>query len=241
MKKGVIVTGGAHGIGRQICIDFVRDGYNVCFIDINEKGRELEEDNLYFYHGDVKDKEQLKAFVDFALNKMGRIDVLVNNACYGKGGLLSNASYEDFDEILSVGLKAPYELTRLCKEELTKNKGRIINIASSRYNQSEPNSECYASAKGGIVALTHASAMSLSPDVLVNCIAPGWIQVEDYEISEIDRASVPAGKVGVPTDISSMVLYLVKQNFMTGETITIDGGMNKCMIYHNDWNWEYHK
>ena len=172
---------------------------------------------------------------------MGRIDVLVNNACYGKGGLLSDASYEDFDEILSVGLKAPYELTRLCKEELMKNKGRIINIASSRYNQSEPNSECYASAKGGIVALTHASAMSLAPDVLVNAIAPGWIQVEDYEISDTDKASVPAGKVGVPTDISSMVLYLVKQNFMTGETITIDGGMNKRMIYHNDWNWEYHK
>ena len=106
-----------------------------------------------------------------------------------------DASYEDFDEVLAVGLKAPYELTRLCKEELTKNKGRIINIASSRYNQSEPNSECYASAKGGIVALTHASAMSLAPDVLVNCIAPGWIQVEDYEISEIDRASVPAGKI----------------------------------------------
>ena len=119
--------------------------------------------------------------------------------------------------------------------------GRIINIASSRYNQSEPNSECYASAKGGIVALTHASAMSLAPDVLVNCIAPGWIQVSDYEISDTDKASVPAGKVGVPTDISSMVLYLVNQTFMTGETITIDGGMNKRMIYHNDWNWEYHK
>ena len=241
MKKGVIVTGGAHGIGRQICLDFVKAGYQVCFIDINENGKELEEENLYFYDGDVKDKDQLKAFVNFAFNKMGRIDVLVNNACYGKGGLLSNASYEDFDEVLAVGLKAPYELSRLCKEELIKNKGRIINIASSRYNQSEPNSECYASAKGGIVALTHALAMSLAPDVLVNAIAPGWIQVEDYEISETDKASVPAGKVGVPSDISSMVLYLVNQTFMTGETITIDGGMNKRMIYHNDWNWEYHK
>ena len=241
MKKGVIVTGGAHGIGRQICLDFTKNGYQVCFIDINEKGKDLEEENLYFYHGDIKDKEQLKSFVEFALNKMGRIDVLVNNACYGKGGLLTDASYEDFDEVLAVGLKAPYELTRLCKGELIKNKGRVINIASSRYNQSEPNSECYASAKGGIVALTHALAMSLAPDVLVNAIAPGWIQVEEYEISDTDKASVPAGKVGVPADISSMVLYLVDQTFMTGETITIDGGMNKRMIYHNDWNWEYHK
>ena len=242
MKKGVIVTGGAHGIGKQICIDFVKQGYVVCFIDINENyGREFEKiySDLFFYHGDVKDKNQLADFVSFALNKMQRIDVLINNACYGKGGLLSNASYEDFDEVLSVGLKAPYELTRLCKDELIKNKGRIINIASSRYNQSEPNSECYASAKGGIVALTHSSAMSLAPDVLVNAIAPGWIQVEDYEISDIDKASIPAGKVGTPSDISSMVLYLVNQTFMSGEVITIDGGMNKRMIYHNDWNWEY--
>lgn len=241
MKKGVIVTGGAHGIGRQICADFIDHGYAVCFMDINESGKDFKRDNLYFYHGDVKDKNQLADFVSFALDKMGRIDVLVNNACYGKGGLLSGANYEDFDEVLAVGLKAPFELTRLCKEELIKNKGRIINIASSRAFQSEPDSECYASAKGGIMALTHASAMSLAPDVLVNAIAPGWIQVSNYEISEMDKASVPAGKVGVPSDISSMVLYLCEQNFMTGETITIDGGMNKRMIYHNDWNWQYNK
>lgn len=239
MKKSVIVTGGAHGIGKAICESFLKEGYSVCFMDINEKGKDLEKDDLYFYLGDVKDKEQLKAFVDFSFNKMGRIDVLVNNACYGKGGLLSNASYEDFDEILSVGLKAPYELTRLCQKELIKNKGRIINIASSRYAQSEPNSECYASAKGGIVALTHASAMSLAPNVLVNAIAPGWIQVHDEKVSDLDKQSIPVGRIGVPDDIASLCLYLCKQSFISGETFTVDGGMNKRMIYHNDWNWEY--
>jgi len=141
---------------------------------------------------------------------------------------------------LSVGLKAPYELSRLCKAELIRNRGRIVNIASTRAFQSEPDSEAYASAKGGIVALTHALAISLGPDVLVNCIAPGWINVEEHaEFSQADKAAIPAGKVGTPKDISGMVQYLCSQDFMTGETVTIDGGMSKRMIYHGDWNWQY--
>lgn len=244
MDKGIIVTGGAHGIGKGICELFLNKGYDVCFMDINQKlGQQFEKTHhkLHFFYGDVKDKEQLNNFVDFSLKTMGRIDVLVNNACYGKGGILSDASYEDFDEVLAVGLKAPYELSRLCKDELIKNKGRIINITSSRAFQSEPNSECYASAKGGIVALTHALAMSLAPHVLVNCIAPGWIDVNDtQEFSKADTSAIPAGKVGQPSDIAEAVLFLVNQDFITGETITIDGGMSKRMIYHGDWNWEYH-
>lgn len=243
MVKGIVVTGGAHGIGKEICISFLNQSNHVCMIDINEElGKELESqyENLHFFCGDVKNKNDLKAFVEFSLKKMGRIDVLVNNACYGKGGILTDASYEDFDEVISVGLKAPYELSRLCKEQLDNNNGRIINIASSRAFQSEPNTECYASAKGGIVALTHALAISLGPKVLVNCIAPGWIDVnETSEFSKEDKAAIPAGKVGNPKDIAEAVLFLVKQDFITGETITIDGGMNKRMIYHGDWNWKY--
>ena len=106
--------------------------------------------------------------------------------------------------------------------------------------QSEPDSEAYASAKGGIVALTHALAVSLAPDVLVNCIAPGWINVTgQQDFSPEDLAAIPAGKVGHPKDISEMVLFLCQQDFITGETITIDGGMSKRMIYHGDWNWYY--
>lgn len=243
MTKGVIVTGGAHGIGKEICIAFLNNNDYVCMIDINEelgKQLELQYQNLHFFLGDVRKKEDLKSFVEFSLKKMGRINVLVNNACYGKGGILSDASYEDFDEVISVGLKAPYELSRLCKEELEKNNGRIINIASSRAFQSEPNTECYASAKGGIVALTHALAISLGPKVLVNCIAPGWIDVnETVNFSKEDKAAIPAGKVGNPKDIADAVMFLVNQDFITGETITIDGGMNKRMIYHGDWNWKY--
>ena len=218
MQRGILITGGAHGIGKQICLDFLRQGDKVCFIDINEEASkrfESEYHDLYYYYGDVANPDTLKNYVDFAKKRLGRIDV---------------------------GLKAPYELSRLCKEELIKNKGKIINIASSRAFQSEPDSEAYASAKGGIVALTHALAISLGPDVLVNCIAPGWINVDEIEnFGELDKASLPAGKVGTPKDISKMVLFLCGQDFITGETITIDGGMNKRMIYHGDWNWQYHE
>jgi len=243
MNRGVIVTGGGHGIGKQICLDFVKDGDRVCFIDIDENNSAefaKQHKNLYFYHGDVADPSALKGFIDYAMEKLQRIDVLVNNACRGSRGILSSLSYEEFDYILAVGLKAPYELSRLCKDELIKNKGRIINIASTRAFQSEPDSEAYASAKGGLVALTHALAMSLAPDVLVNCIAPGWINVtEGQEFSPEDLAAIPAGKVGSPKDISDMVMFLCGQDFITGETFTVDGGMSKRMIYHGDWNWYY--
>jgi len=243
MNRGIIVTGGGHGIGRQICMDFLQAGDKVCFIDKDEmRSAEFAKmhDNLFFYHGDVADPETLKKFADFAMEKLERIDVLVNNACTGVKGILSDLSYEEFDYTLSVGLKAPYELSRLCKDELKRNKGRIINIASTRAFQSEPDSEAYASTKGGIVALTHALAMSLAPDVLVNCIAPGWINVTgQQEFSHEDLAAIPAGKVGTPKDISDMVMFLCEHDFITGETFIIDGGMNKRMIYHGDWNWYY--
>ncbi|MFT4008048.1 MAG: SDR family NAD(P)-dependent oxidoreductase [Lacrimispora sp.] len=188
MNRGIVVTGGGHGIGKQICLDFIKAGDQVCFIDIDKKkSAEFAESNpdLFYFHGDVADPAALKQFIEFSLENLKRIDVLVNNACRGNKGILSGLSYEEYDYTLSVGLKAPYELSRLCKEELIKNRGRIINIASSRAFQSEPDTEAYASAKGGIVALTHALAISLGPGVLVNCIAPGWINVTDQQESAV--------------------------------------------------------
>lgn len=234
-KKVAIVTGGSHGIGKQIVIDLMNHGYAVSVIDINKIEFEVD----YFYHGDIKDKEVLNDFYLNTIKHFGQVDVLINNACYGKGGILSDASYEDFDEVLSVGLKAPYYLSLLCKDELIKIQGSIINIASSRAFQSEPNSEAYASVKGGIVALTHSLAMSLAPNVKVNAIAPGWINTHNDEISEIDKASIPVGKVGSVQDISDVVLFLLNQAFITGETIVVDGGMSKRMIYHNEHGWSY--
>lgn len=245
LNKGVLVTGGAHGIGKQICLDFINQGANVCFIDINEtEGMKLADTNaqLHFFKGDVASQEDLQSFVIFAKEKLQRIDMIINNACVGYQGILSDCSYEQFDRTLAIGLKAPYELSRLCKTELVKNNGCIINIASSRAFQSEPDSEAYASAKGGIVALTHALSASLAQHVRVNCIAPGWINVTDIEeFSEEDKQSIPVGRVGKPKDISNMVLFLCsdKAGFISGETFVIDGGMSKRMIYHGDWNWHY--
>lgn len=244
MSRGVLVTAGAHGIGKQICLDFASRGDKVCFIDINqESGKRLEEvsDNLHFFHGDVSQKSVLADFVAYAKQQLDSIDILVNNAGLSKGGILDDASYEDLDYALAVGLKAPYELSRLCKEDLNHNKGRIVNISSSRAFQSEPNTETYTAVKGGVTALTHALSVSLGPDVLVNAIAPGWINTEETEagISDTDRQAIPAGRVGNPTDISSLVLFLSDNPFISGETIVVDGGMNKRMIYHGENNWFY--
>lgn len=243
MNRGIVVTGGANGIGKQICLDFLQAGDQVCFIDIEEEKAAAfakEHPKLYFYRGDIADPSTLNSFIAFAMEKLHRIDVLVNNACRSNKGILSSLSYEELDYTLSVGLKAPYELSRLCKEELKKNKGRIINIASTRAFQSEPDTEAYACAKGGLVALTHALAISLGPEVLVNCIAPGWINVsEQQDFSPEDIAAIPAGKIGTPKDISELVLFLCRQDYITGQTITVDGGMSKRMIYHGDWNWFY--
>lgn len=241
---GVVVTGGGHGIGKGIIEEFILEGAKVCFIDINDEyGKRLESDSVFFYHGDVSLENDLNQFVAFCKEKLGRIDILVNNACVSHQGILSGCSYQDFQKSLAIGVTAPYYLSFQFQQELKKNRGSIINIASSRAFQSEPDTESYTSAKGGITALTHALAISLSGYVRVNCIAPGWIDVHDTaEFSQEDQAAIPVGRVGKPSDIAKMVSFLCSEDagFMTGETFIVDGGMNKRMIYHGDHGWEYH-
>lgn len=241
---GVVVTGGGHGIGRAIIEEFVREGAKVCFIDINaDYGKSLVSESVFFFHGDVSLEDDLNQFISFCKEKLERIDVLVNNACVSHRGSLSRCTYQEFQKSLSIGVTAPYYLSLQCQDELKKNKGSIINIASSRAFQSEPNTESYTSAKGGIVALTHALAISLSGQVRVNCIAPGWIDVNDTEgFSKEDETAIPVGRVGKPIDVARMVMFLCSEDagFITGETFVVDGGMSKRMIYHGDHGWEYH-
>ena len=230
MAKVVVVTGGAHGIGKAIAESFEKEGALVEVIDIAEGDH---------YVGDIGNKDTLEAFAAYVINKHGHVDVLVNNAKPHMIGI-DECTYEQFQEALNVGTTAAFYLSKLFKDHFTDG-ASIINISSTRDKMSQPQSESYAAAKGGISALTHALAVSFGPQVRVNAIAPGWVDTE-YQVYEgPDAAQQPAGRVGNPMDIANMALYLAseKAGFITGQEIYIDGGMTKLMIYHNDLGWEY--
>lgn len=226
--KVVVVTGGARGIGKCICDTFREAGAVVCVIDLLE--------NDYFV-GDLADKATLEEFVKKVIADCGYVDYLINNAAPKFCGI-TNGSYEDFEYALKVGVTAPFYLSKLFAPYFAKG-ASIVNISSSRDRMSQPESESYTSAKGGIAALTHALAVSLAGKVRVNSISPGWID-NDYTVYEgADATQQPAGRVGNPPDIANMVLYLCSDmaGFITGENICIDGGMTKQMIYHGDHGW----
>ena len=226
--KVVIVTGGAHGIGQAIAEDFKKEGALVEIIDIAEGSH---------YVGDIASKETLETFSTYVLEKYGRIDYLINNALPPMRGI-DECSYEEFQYALSVGVTAPFHLTKLFKDSF--NEGAvIINISSSRDRMSQANTESYTAAKGGIAALTHALMISLRGKARVNSISPGWIDTHGNTYTGPDAYQQPAGRVGNPQDISSMVLFLCssKASFINGENICIDGGMTKQMIYHDDGGW----
>ena len=236
-NKHAIVTGAANGIGCSIAKAFVREGAIVTVIDVDKTAGEKLQD-VHFFHGDIAEKSVLEKFVS---NLAKPVDYLINNACVGRRGLLSGCSYEDFEYVQRVGVIAPYYLTtQLLQNKLLAPNAAIVNIASTRAFQSQPDTESYSAAKGGIVALTHAMAVSLAGQARVNSISPGWIDTaEIQEHSEMDKRQHPVGRVGTSADIAEMVLYLCssKAGFITGENITIDGGMSKLMVYHADYGW----
>ena len=227
--KVVVVTGGARGIGKCICDTFREAGAVVCVIDLLE--------NDYFV-GDLADKATLEEFAKKVIADYGHVDYLINNAAPKFCGI-TNGNYDDFEYALKVGVTAPFYLSKLFVPHFAKG-ASIVNISSSRDRMSQPESESYTSAKGGISALTHALAVSLAGKVRVNSISPGWID-NDYTVYEgADATQHPAGRVGNPPDIANMVLYLCSDmaGFITGENICIDGGMTKQMIYHGDHGWK---
>lgn len=229
-NKVAVVTGGAHGIGKAIAEAFRDEGATVYIIDIQPGD---------WFVGDVGDKETLEKFSKYVIERSGCVDYLINNALPIMKGI-DACSYEEFQYALSVGVTAPFYLTKLLAPHFAPG-ASVINISSSRDRMSQPQTESYSAAKGGISALTHAMAISLSGKARVNSISPGWIDTTDSTINGPDALQQPVGRVGKPEDIANLALFLCSEQagFITGENICIDGGMTKLMIYHGEHGWSF--
>lgn len=228
--KVAVVTGGAQGIGKAICDAFVRQGVRVCTIDLKE--------NDYFV-GDIADETVLTAFASKVVSDYGTVDYLINNACLSRGGL-ATCAYDDFNYVLRVGITAPFFLTQLFLPHFN-TPASIVNISSTRHLMSQPDTESYTAAKGGITALTHAMAVTLAGKARVNSISPGWIDTTDASFQGPDADQHPVGRVGAPSDVVHAVMFLCspESDFITGQNLTVDGGMTRLMVYHNDCGWTY--
>lgn len=226
--KIVVVTGGAQGIGKCIADEFRKQGAHVFIID-KQEGKH--------FVGDISKKDVLEEFARYVLDRYSKVDCIINNALPIMRGI-DDCTYEEFEYALSVGVTAPFYLVKLLAGHLAKH-ASIVNISSSRDRMSQPQTESYTAAKGGIAALTHALAVSLRGKARVNSVSPGWIDTAYTEYKGADALQQPAGRVGNPMDIANMVLFLCsdKAGFITSENICIDGGMRRQMIYHGDHGW----
>ena len=232
--RNVVITGAAQGIGHSLARAFREAGARVAAIDLQECTEETD----LFCRGDLADKAVLEDFAGRVRDGLGRVDILVHNAMLSRGGI-DSCSYDDFLYVLRVGVAAPYYLTRLL-EPLLSQGASILNISSTRAFQSQRNTESYTAAKGGITALTHALAVSLAGRARVNAIAPGWIDTTGTLFEGADRTQHPAGRVGRSEDIVRAAFFLCSEDasFITGQTLVVDGGMSKLMVYHGDEGWE---
>ena len=226
--KVAVITGGASGIGACIARMFREQGAKVCIIDVKPGDH---------FVGDIADPRVLEAFAAHVIEEHGHVDYIVNNALPIMKGI-DECSWEEFNYALQVGVSAPFYLVKLLAPHMAKG-AAVVNLSSSRDRMSQPQTESYTAAKGGIAALTHALAVSLASKARVNSISPGWIDTTGATFTGPDAIQQPAGRVGKPEDIANMALFLCsdKAGFITGENICIDGGMTRLMIYHNDYGW----
>jgi NAD(P)-dependent dehydrogenase (short-subunit alcohol dehydrogenase family) len=249
-QKVALVTGAGQGIGKAIALRLLRDGAAVLIAELDEEaGRETEAEYapfgpVHFVQTDVADEASVGRAVARAVERFGRLNALVNNAGIAdpSSDPIEELSLADWTRVLGSNLTSAFLMVKHCAPLLRATRGAIVTVASTRALQSEPNTEAYAASKGGLLALTHALAISLGPDVRVNCVSPGWIDVSAWKkrsarkpakLSEGDHIQHPAGRVGRPEDVAALVAYLLgdEAGFVTGQNFVIDGGMTRKMIY----------
>ncbi|MGI6048269.1 MAG: SDR family oxidoreductase [Petrimonas sp.] len=245
--KHVIVTGGAQGIGRIIAQSLIKVGYHVSIFDIDSEAMEeikpqFDKKRCAFFITDVSSEVSVRSSIRASLKRFESVYGLVNNAVYEAFKPMSELTLEEWNRAIGTNLTGAFLCSKFCAPYLIESKGSIVNMCSTRAFQSEPNTESYSASKGGIYSLTHAMAMSLAPNVRVNSISPGWIDVsavkkkakaQQVELSKADHDQHPVGRVGNAFDIAQMVMFLLDSanGFITGQNFTIDGGMTKKMIY----------
>lgn len=243
-----LITGGGQGIGKAIARHFLKEGARVVIAEVDaEAGGETEREltpfgEIRFLATDVADERAVENSVSRTLTAFGGLDILVNNAAIAANKPLADLTLAEWNRVLAVNLTGAMLCARYAASHLARQQGCIINIASTRALMSEPHTEAYSASKGGLVALTHALAISLGPGVRVNCIEPGWIEVSDWkksssrqkpQLTAEDHAQHPAGRVGRPEDIAALAAFLASEEagFITGACFVADGGMTRKMIY----------
>jgi NAD(P)-dependent dehydrogenase (short-subunit alcohol dehydrogenase family) len=226
VEKVAVVSGGAQGIGKAVAEVLAGRGWQVAVADIQKS-------DFFFVKTDVSREASVRACVRSVAKRFGRLDALVNNAGIADPhtGPLEKLELREWNRRIGVNLTGCFLMAKHATPHLRRARGAIVNIASTRALQSEPDTEAYAASKGGLVAFTHALAMSLGPQVRVNCISPGWIAHQP--VGKKDHAQHPVGRVGRSGDIAALVAYLLSDaaGFVTGQNFVVDGGMTKKMIY----------
>jgi NAD(P)-dependent dehydrogenase (short-subunit alcohol dehydrogenase family) len=238
VKPVALITGGAKGIGHAIARHLIASGWQVGIIDLPDSGLRrafARERDVFAIEGDVRNEETASDAVDATIHRFHRLDGLISNAGIMIRKPLRRSTLSEWHRVLDTNLTAAFLLARAAEKPLRKARGAIVTIASTRALMSEPNTESYSASKGGVLALTHALAISLAPDVRVNCVSPGWIETRNYSgLRQKDHKQHPAGRVGRPEDVAELVSWLLdgkRSGFVTGANFVIDGGMTRKMIY----------